>query len=170
MASLQVQYRGELIDGIAAQGEVVSYLALPDTATLAQTNSALGVWAAAVDGCIDGAFRAVSATLVPDLPGGLKPASGATWLASRMAQTGIIDFSATGTSRRYGQALPSFSNAAIVGGKFDITNAAVQALIDLLVNPTGYFTNPERQSLEAALDALLSFRKRAYLARRSYVL
>lgn len=170
MTNLEVQYRGELVDGLGVHGDMLSYLSLPDTATLAQTSSALGVWAAAVDGCVDGAFTGVSAVIVPPLPGGLKSATGATWLDSRMQQTGIIDFSATGTSRRYGQALPSFSNAAISGGQFDISNAAVQALISLLLNPTGYFTNAEKQSLEAALDALLSFRKRAYLATRSYVL
>lgn len=170
MADLEVQYRGQLVDGAMVNGIVVSYLALPDTATLAQTSSALGIWAAAVDGCIDGAFQGVSATIVPPLPGGLKGATGATWMASRMGQTGIIDFSATGTSRRYGQALPSFSNAAIRNGQFDLTNAAVQALIALLLNPTGFFTNQEQQSLEAALDALLSFRKRFGVAESSKVL
>lgn len=169
MADLAVQYRGELIDGKGIHGDVLSYLSLPDTATLAQTTSALGVWAQAVDGCIDGAFQSVRAIIVPPLPGGLKAATGATWAGSLMQQTGIIDFSATGTSRRYGQPLPTFSNAAIVGGQFDITNAAVQALINLLLNPTGYFTNEVGQSLAATLDALLSFRKRPYSAKRSYV-
>lgn len=170
MATLEVQYRGTVVDGIDVHGELVSYLGLPDTATLAQTSSALGVWAAAMDGCIDGAFTSVSAVIVPSLPGGLKAATGTTWAASRISQTGIIDFSATGTSRRYGQALVSFSNAAITNGQFDLTNAAVQALISLLLNPTGFFTNPDIQSLEAALDALLSFRKRPYTAQRSRVL
>lgn len=170
MANLEVQYRGELVDGLDVHGNVVSYLSLPDTATLAQTSSALGVWAAAVDGCVDGAFTGVSATIVPPLPGGLKAATGATWMASRIFQTGIIDFSATGTSRRYGQALPSFSSALVVGGQFNIAAAAVQALITLLLNPTGFFTNTQQQSLEAALDALLSFRKHPYLRQRSSVL
>lgn len=169
MAKLEVQYRGELLDGLGVHGEVISYLALPDTATLAQTASALGVWCAAVDGCVDGAFSTATATIVPALPGGLKGATGSTWQASRMQQTGIIDFSATGTDRRYGQALPSFTNAAIVGGQFDLGNAAVQALINLLLNPTGFFTNPQQQSLVAALDALLSFRKRPHIPPRGAV-
>jgi hypothetical protein len=169
MANLQVQYRGEVQDGIGTHANVISYLLLPDTATLAQTASALGVWTRAVDGCVDGIFTSVGAVILPALPAGLKAGTGATWLASRVQQTGIIDFSATGTSRRYGQALPSFSSAAIVGGQFDLSNAAVQALIALLLNPTGFFTNTQQQVLEAALDALLSFRKHSYLQQRSYV-
>ncbi len=105
--------------------------------------------------------------MAPALPGGLKAATGATWLASRIGQTGVLSFSATGTDRRYGQALPALANATIVGGQLDMTNAAIAALITLLLNPTGYFTNPQNQSLEAALDALLSFRQYALLARRS---
>jgi hypothetical protein len=167
MADLPVQFKGTVVDGMAIPGQVISYLSLPDTSTLAQMASAIGVWAAAVDGCIDGAFQQVLATLAPTLPGGLKAATGATWLASRIGQTGVLTFSATGTSRRYGQALPALSSAVIVADNVDMTNAAIAALIALLLNPTGYFTNPQNQSLEAALDALLSFRQYAYLAART---
>lgn len=167
MANSAVELSGVLLDGAQTPGEVVSYLNLPDTSTLAQLTSALNVWAAAVDGTIDGAFLKVFAKLTPPLPGGLKAASGPTWLGSRIQQTGNINFSATGTTRRYGQALPSLSNAAITGNTVDISNTAIQALIALLLNPTGFFTNAQSQSLEAALDALLSFRKFSFILRTS---
>lgn len=167
MANIPVQFRGTLVDGMVLPGSVVSYLNLPDTATLAQLQSAAGVWAAALDPCMDVAFTALSAAIVPSLPGGLKGATGATWLASRMAQTGTITFSATGTSRRYGQAIPGLANATISGGQLDMANAAIAALIALLLNPTGFFTNPQNESLVAALDALLSFRQYANLGERS---
>jgi hypothetical protein len=165
--NLPLQFRGVLIDGNLIPGNVFSYLSLPDTSTLAQANSALGVWAQAIDGCVDGAFEQVYATIAPTLPDGLKAATGTTWLASRMPQTGVLDFSASGTSRRYGQALPSLSDATLTSGTLDINNAAIQALISLLLNPTGAFTNAQQQSLEAALDALLSFRKYSKLYQRS---
>jgi hypothetical protein len=117
-----------------------------------------------MDGVTDGAFRQVWATIKPTLPGGLKSATGATWAASDITKTGIIDFSATDTSRRWGQAIPTLADAVIVNGKIDTTNAAIVALVDLLLNPTGFFTNADNQSLEAALDALISFRQ--YLIRR----
>jgi hypothetical protein len=167
MASLPVQFRGVILDGMVIPGGIISYLSLPDTATLAQMSSALGVWAAAVDGTIDGAFQQVFATLAPTLPGGLKAATGATWLASRISQTGVISFSATGTDRRYGQAIPTLSNTAIVAGQVNIADAGIAALIALLLNPTGFFTNVQSESLVAALDALLSFRKRSIIGLRS---
>src|SRR5258708_11466984 len=132
VTNLAIQFSGTIVDGMVIPGNVVSYLNLPDTATLAQMQSALGVWAQAVDGCVDGAFTEVFATLTPTLPGGLKAATGATWFASRIAQTGAIIFSATGTSRRYGQALPALATATITAGQLDITNAAIQALITLM--------------------------------------
>jgi hypothetical protein len=164
VAQLAVNYSGALIDGLELPVKLTSPLSLPDTATLAQAVSGLGVWAAAMDGVTDGAFRQVWATIQPALPGGLKAASGATWAASDITKTGIIDFSATGTARRWGQAIPTLAAAVIVNGKIDVTNAAIIALVDLLTNPTGFFTNADQQSLEAALDALISFRQ--YLIRR----
>jgi hypothetical protein len=164
VTNVTVQYVGALIDGLDLPVKITSPLSLPDSSTLAQTVSALGVWASAMDGVTDGAFRQVWATIQPPLPGGLKAATGATWAASDITKTGIIDFSATGTSRRWGQAIPTLAEAVIVGNKIDVTNAAIVALVDLLVNPTGFFTNDDNQSLEVALDALISFRQ--YLIRR----
>lgn len=167
MANLPVQFSGTIIDGMVIPATVISYLALPDTATLAQMQSALGVWASALDGCTDGAFTQVFATVAPRLPDGLKAATGVTWLDSRVSQTGVITFSATGTTRRYGQPIPALSNSVISGGQVDIASAAIAALISLMLNPTGFFTNLQQESLVAALDALLSFWQYAFIPRRS---
>lgn len=167
MGNLAVQFSGTIIDGMVIPGNVVGYISLPDTSTLLNLQAALGVWAQAVDGCIDGAFTEVFATLTPTLPGGLKAATGATWLASRIAQTGNIIFSASGTTRRYGQALPSAANATIANDQLDITNAAIQALITLMLNPTVPFSNVQSESLVAALDALLTFREYPVIGLRS---
>jgi hypothetical protein len=167
MTNLAVQFSGTVVDGMSIPGNVLSYISLPEDSTLLNMQAAVGVWAAAVDDCIDGAFQEVFATLTPTLPGGLKAATGATWLASRIAQTGSILFSATGTSRRFGQALPALANATIVGSQLDITNAAIQALITLMLNPTVPFSNVQSESLVAALDALLSFRKYRVIGLRS---
>ena len=164
MTNLSVEYSGALIDGLELPVKITTPLSLPDDKTLAQAVAGAGIWAQAMDGVTDGAFRQVWLTIQPPLPDGLKGATGAAWLASDITKTGIIDFSATGTSRRWGQAIPTLADAVIVNGKIDVTNAAIVALVDLLLNPTGFFTNADNQSLEAALDALISFRK--YLIRR----
>ncbi len=163
MAKYTVQLRGNLIDGQVIPGTLTSYLYLDDTTTIAQVVSALGVWAAANDACLDAAFESVLACITPTLPGGLKGATGATWAASRMAQTGNLLFSTTGTTRRWGQALPGLASSTVVGGQLNIADANIAALIALLTNPTDLFVNPQNQSLVAALDAALSFRKYSLL-------
>jgi hypothetical protein len=167
---MQVQYIGNIVDGLTIPARVVSPLALPDTATLAQAASALGVWASAVDACIDGAFEQVYCVLTPPLPGGLKMPTGATFTKSDVTLTGNIQFSATGTTQRFGLALPSFTRGAITSGRFDLTNTNVVALLNLLLNPTGFFTNWSQQSLEATLDAWLAFRQRTIRRKRTKVL
>lgn len=167
MTNLPLQFEGTIVDGQSIPGQVVAYVTLPEDSTLLNLQAAMGVWAQAVDACVDGAFTQVVASLVPGLPGGLKGATGATWASSRIAQTGIITFSASGTTRRYGQALPSLSNSTIAMNTLDITNTAIQALIDLMVNPTVPFANSSNESLVAALDALLSFRQHSLLRIRS---
>lgn len=167
MADVETRYEGVLIDGQQVAAHVTSYLAIPDSHGIAASVAGAQIWAAAIDGVTDAAFTQILATMVVPLPGTIKKPTGATWLASRSNQTGTIMFSATGTTRRWGQSIPALSNAAISGGQMDLTNAAVVALIDLLLNPTDLFTNSTLQVLEAALDALLGFRPYAQLRKRS---
>lgn len=167
MATVEIRFQGVLIDGLQTPASVISYLAIPDSHGLAATVAGAQVWAQAIDGVVAGAFTDLSAQLIVPLPGGIKAPTGATWAASRVEQTGVFTFSATGTDRRYGFTVPSISNAVLLAGKPDLANAAIIALIDLLLNPTDLFTNPQLQVLEAALDALLSFREYAQLRKRS---
>lgn len=167
MANVGVQYQAVVLDGLNTPASITSYLSMPDGTTIGQAVSGAGVWAAAIDGVIDGAFQQVSVYITPPLPAGLKGATGATWEASRVEQTGNFSFSATGTSRRYGQAIPSLAGAVVVSGKIDLTNPDVIAFVDLLLNPTDLFTNENQQVLEVLLDAFISFRKRTNLRRSS---
>lgn len=169
MTTQAVQYSGIVIDGLGTPGRVTNWLALPDTATLAQTRAALDVWAAAVDGCIDGAFTQLYAVLTPPLPGTVKGPTGPTWAASNIGQTCDMSFSVTGTSARSGFALPSFSQSLIVNRKPNIADPNMVALIDLILNPTGYFTSDQQESLVAMLDAWLAFRQRFKQYQRSTV-
>lgn len=167
MATVETRFQGVLIDGLQTPASVISYLGIPDSHGIAASVAGAQVWAQAIDGVIAGAFTELSVQMIVPLPGGIKAPTGATWQASRVEQTGTIMFSATGTDRRWGQSLPSLSNAVLSGGKIDMANAAIIALIDLLLNPTDLFTNPQLQVLEAALDALLSFRPYSQLRKRS---
>lgn len=168
MANVPLHFSAAVRDGLQTAAPLTSYLLVPDSTSLATLIGDLGTWATTIDACIDGAIVDLSARLTPALPAGLKAATGATWLASRVEQTGVLNFSASGSDRRYGQALPSLSNAVIAGGKIDLSNTAIVALVSLLTNPANDFTNAQSQTLEAALDALISFRQRADLRKTSF--
>jgi hypothetical protein len=57
--------------------------------------------------------------------------------------------------------LPAFVEAMITGGKVDLTNTALVALIDVLVNAgtAGAFSNTAGQDLTALRDAFQTDRK-----------
>lgn len=166
MPNVETRFEAVLVDGMQTAARSTSYLSIPDSNGLYQIVAGSQVWAQALDGVTDGAITELAIELVVPLPTGIKGPTGATWEASRAAQTGVISFSATGSDRRWGFAIPSLSSATLSGGKVDLTNAAIVALVDLLLNPTDLFTNPQQQVLEAALDALLSFRQRALYLKR----
>lgn len=169
MATVETQFQGSILDGLQTAGFITSYLGIPDSHGIAALVAGCQVWAQAVNGVIDGALTDLHVQMVVPLPGGLNAPTGATFLASRVEQTGVFSFSATGTDRRWGFAVPSLSSSVLSGGKINMANSAIVALKDLLLNPTDLFTNPQLQVLEAALDALLSFRKCFELRKRSMV-
>lgn len=161
MANQRLNFWSRMVDGLGVQGGPSSPLSLPDSVTIAELVAALGDWAAAVDGCTDVAFAEAAITITPALPAGLKSATGATWLASRMEQSGILDFGVSGQSRRHGQVVPGFSSALITGGKIDVSAPAVATLAALLTGPVlgGSYTDSAGGNLVGLLAALLSFRK-----------
>jgi len=122
-------------------------------------------WLADMDACTDGQIIAAGIHLSPSLPGGLK--SSAT-SASRVEQTGVLNFSATGTTHRFGVAIPALSNSGTVisAGKIVTTEAGpIDTLEDLLVGggtASLQWTNDNSQALVALLDTLISFRKRGH--------
>lgn len=165
MANVPLHFSATIRDGLGTEATTTAYLNPADTTTLAVLVGDLGTWLSDLDAVTDGLIRASRIEIVPALPGGLKTSTGATFAASRVEQTGVLNFSATGTSRKEGMVIPAISNSAIVAGKVDLTNAAITALITLLTS--GPYTNPYNQALVALLDAILSFRKKRKQLQRS---
>jgi hypothetical protein len=82
-------------------------------------------------------------------------------------QIGLLNFAATGSARRWAQAIPAFSNSKIVGSRINLSDGAVSALIDDWTS--GNFTNDHSQEIVGFADALVSFRKeRKQLQRASF--
>jgi len=168
MATLQGHMGLTIVDGLGTKANTDFYIALDDTKTLADAVSDAQALCAAVDATLDAKVESCRIT-VQYQPSGMKanPTSG-----SRVEQTGVINFSNDTTARKQGVVLPGLKSAAIVAGKLNLTDTAIQALITLLkANPaeSGTWANFAFQALVDVLDAILSFRKhRKSLSRTSY--
>jgi hypothetical protein len=165
MANVPLHFSATVRDGLGTEASTTAYLNPSDTTTLAGLVADLGTWLTDLDAVTDGLIRGTRIEITPALPGGLKTATGATFQASRVEQSAVLNFSATGTTRKDGMVIPAVSNAAIVAGKVDLTNAAITALIALLSG--GNYTNPYNQVLVGLLDAILTFRKKRKQLQRS---
>jgi len=95
---------------------------------------------------------------------------------SRIEQTGLLGFSATGSPRRYTLAIPSISDdvAVMTADRVILTvDDPINILVTHLLNPAGNMTfngcNEHNQTLTALIDASTSFRrKRRQLQRSSF--
>lgn len=172
MANVPMHFSARIIDGLGTEATTVAYLLAPDTNTIAGVITALDSWAGYLDAVTDGAITALSVKMTPALPGGLKGATGATWQASRVEQTAVLNFGNNTTTRKFGEVIPAFSNSLISSGKVNLLAGAITNFIGYLQGTPvtgGSFTNTASQALAALIDAILSFRKRRkQLSRTSF--
>src|SRR5258707_3347328 len=144
MANVNIVQSATIQDGLTLRKATAVYQAIVDTTTLAQLAAAQGTWLTDLDAIIDGAIVDNSVTIKPAPPGGIKAVgTGATFMASRNATTGLYRFSATGSSKHWSSAVPAFSSALIIGDAMDTGNSTVTDYSTLLTG-SGY-TNPENQ-------------------------
>jgi hypothetical protein len=157
-------------DELGTEASEVFYGLADPTSTLATAEAAWATLTADLDPVLSAQIvrGAISFPCTP--AGGLKAAPVA---GSRVEQTGVINFSNPITTRRFGEDLPGLSNDVIVGGKINLADAGIAALIALLSVPGASltYTNFAQQALNGVIDAVLSFRKRRrQLARTSFEL
>jgi hypothetical protein len=158
--SLAVQLQARIIDELTSEALCTSYALIDPTATHSDILTLWGDWLAAVDAAIDGQIIAASYTVTPALPSGLKSAAVS---GSRVEQTGVLNFVATGSTQRYGQALPALSNSSSVvsGGRIVLTSGQpIPLLIAVLTGVTTNleYTNEVQQPLVSLKDTLITFR------------
>jgi len=134
-----ISYDGALETVDALIGEWLDYGALLDAATGGQI----------VGGRI-------TIALSPDGSWKSAPASG-----SRVEQTGLVNFSATGSSKRWGADIPALVNTAIAAGKILTASGPVHALIlaILAAFTNGNFTTSTGGDIATFRDAAVTFRK-----------
>lgn len=159
--TLPVRLAARLIDGLTIEAWTYAYALIDPTASWNSVLAFLTSWLQNIDACSDGMLLDGTITALPALPGGIKssPVSG-----SRVEQTGVFNFLATGTSYRWAEIVPALSNGPTVvsGGKIVLTPGdPPENLIGVLLGSSAVleYTNSNQQLLTSFKDALISFRQ-----------
>lgn len=168
MANYKVNLSLRVVDGNSTTATCLAYLYDADTVTIAGLVTALGTFAAAVDGAIDGVITDNRILITPPLVGGLKTTgtATATFNLSRVEQIGLFDFKNAASPAQWGFAVPSFSNSLISSGKIITATTAVTTLTDL-VGATPYSNNVSQINTGFTRALLATRKKRKQLQRSS---
>lgn len=161
-ATLPVRLSARIVDGMGIEAFTTAYALVDPATTFTAALAFLNDWLAALDACTDGQIISGTITAVPALPGGLKSAATS---GSRVEQTGILNFAASGSSHRWAEIIPALSDSSsvIAGGRIVLTSGhPVPALNAVLLGGSSSFewTNSNSQVLTSFKDSLISFRKR----------
>jgi hypothetical protein len=160
--TLAIEFRATIADEENIEAQAIAYLLADPSASLTDIQSDLDTWLAALDACTDGQILSSTVRVLPALPGGLKSAAVA---GSRVEQTGVLMFSAAGTTHNNGQAIPALSNGATVisDGKIVLTSGdPVPVYAGLLTggrSSATVYTNAWSELLSALTSTMISFRK-----------
>lgn len=158
MASLlgQLSYRIQDSSGVFANK--VIYFVFPDTATLANVQSFAAAYALLLDAVTEGqivkqTFRVTLAT------SGLKSAPLSD---SDVQETGLINFVLSTSFYSYGDDIPAVIDAAVPAGRFDPTQADINAYIGFMTSAhSGFVPSNEFEADLAAVNfGMETFRKK----------
>jgi hypothetical protein len=157
-------------DELGTKASETFYALVDPASTVTQLAAEWQALASLIAAVSDGGIPRGSIALleVPTAP--ITPAAG-----SRVEQTGLFNFSNNVTPHRFGEAVPALKDSVIVGGKINLADTGVAALVAALATTfnggLGVFTTNNAQALVALVDAVLSFRKRRrQLSRSSFEL
>jgi hypothetical protein len=167
MAQVPVEVSASIVDAWGIPASTVMYASADNTKTLADLETEMGSWVTALDNATDGVIKQARVTLFPALPGGVKAAAG-----SRVEQTGVLGFLATGSDKRYSAAIPALSNGATVlnGDRIVLTVTDPIGLLIKILTTVGTvlsWCNEHYQLIQKFVDALVSYRKKRKQLQRS---
>jgi len=154
-----------VVDSWGTEASAPAYALADSTQTIAEAIAEAQAYVKALDAVTDGYIRKMHVQFVPALPTGLK--TGAVATGAKVEQTGVVNFSCTGTSKRYGYAIPAVSDGVLTADRIDATvfgsaNAGMDALLLILTSVATAFAwaNEHSQEIAAVRDAIVSFRKK----------
>lgn len=164
----QSHYSATLVDELGIEATTIAYVLTDPTGTAADLATGAAAWALDLDAVTGAQIKALRVVQSVPVPGGAKATPAAH---SRVEQTAVINFSATGSGHRYGMAIPALKDTLIVAGKLNWADTGLKALVDLITTATGTqaYANTANQAISGVVDAILSFRKRRkQLSRTSF--
>jgi len=159
--TLQIRFEATVLDELNVKATANAYVLVDPTASFSTIITQLNTWLSNLDACTDGEIIGVEMEVVPALPGGLKPSPLA---GSRVEQTGLLTFNATGSTHLWSFPIPALSNGSTVlsGGKIVLTPGSPANVLYTLLAGGGTaaleWTNNAQQAITAFASALLSFR------------
>jgi len=160
--TLAVRMEATIIDELGVSAETSVYALVDPSVSFSTILTELNAWLTDLDACSDGQIIGAELEVLPALPGGLKTTPAAL---SRVEQTGVLAFSASGDTHQWAAAIPALSNSPTVisGGKIVVTTGAPAQVLAALLAGGGTaalaWTNAVSQVLTAATSALISFRR-----------
>src|ERR1035437_10332106 len=183
--TLPIRLEATILDEMNVKAETSVYALVDPTAAFSDVISTLNTWLADLDACTDGQIIGVELEVLPALPGGLK---GAPVSGSRVAQTGLLNFTASGVAHccvitfplsggrhNWAASIPALSNSStvILAGRPVTTGGSPIHTLYALLTGGGTtaleWTNAWSQVLASFVSALLSFRDSGgQLARITY--
>lgn len=168
--STSIQISARIRDALGTETSTLVYGQMDSTEDLASVQSLAQSILTALDGCTDGQITDAHVTL-PIVLTGMKTAATSI---SRVEQTGLLGFSATGSPKRFSLAIPAVANGIMNVDRIILTvGDPANILVTHLLNPAGNMTfngcNAHNQTLTALVDASVSTRRyRRQLQRSSF--
>ena len=161
MALRKMVFSARLVDGNGRSRSTHAYYQISDAITVATLIGHLEGFAGDIAAVTDAAITRLSLSI--DDVGYSTAGSG----SAPIEQTGLLNFLAQGSTRRWALAIPALKNSKLTGDRINLTDGAITTLIDDMTG--GAFTNDHYQALTAFADALVSFRRdRKQLQRASF--
>jgi len=151
VATIQMVFSAHVVDDSGRSRSCHAYVARSDTTTLASLIASLESFGDNIANLSDGRVDRITLHVVDTAWTPEKLNTG----GAPIEQTGLINFSATGTSKRWALAIPAFTNIRLIGNRPDPTY--IEFIAAALTS--GNYTNDHGQPLDTWLDAFLSIRK-----------
>lgn len=173
MAEQPVILSATIVDEWGIEASAPFYAQADDSQTVAAMMSEAGNFWRALDAATDGYIRKVRLELLPVVgTGGITGLKTGAATGSRVEQTGLLGFVASGSTKRYSGSIPAVSNDATVlnGDRMVLSGADPIGLLVAILTTVGTvlkWCNEHNQEITKFLDALVSFRKKRKQLQRS---